>query len=612
MPSLIQEDGPLAKRQKLDEGQTVRRHAPRQSKIFAPFRTVGLVSPTGVPFSAIPLGKTTFQITTSVGRSLQTYDLKKGLNLVFITRPQTPGPITANTAWTDRVLAAWTTSTERGVWIYKRGKKVAELQIPTEMDEDIVQIIPFGSWIVGCCSTKIEVWSAATLEHYTTLLQPYSATGLDANVLTGGICIMPTYTNKVFAGRQDGSVEIWNVSTGKLVYTILPPRSDAGAVTALQPTPALSLLAIAYLSGYVIIQDIQYDQEVMKLNAGVGDQSPVTSISFRSDGMGAGDDGREAGVMATASFNSGDVTLWDLNRGGKRMGVLRGAHGAPSPSREGSDGGISKVEFLPGQAVLVTSGLDNALKSWIFDETPFSPIPRILHSRSGHAAPVTTLSFLPPNSDGADADGKWLLSTSKDRSFWGWSLRRDGQSTELSQGASRKKAKALGALGNGASSLGGHAAGVEGLKAPEITCLACSMNRDGGMGAMPGVKTLWATAKQMKGKSTETEQNLTGWESVVTGHVGDKYARTWFWGRKRAGRWLLETGDGAEVSVSSTATQSYAFKSNLEIIERCDVTVRHICTCWLRSRRCRYVQSTIRSSQTAVSRKTHPNTGKTT
>jgi len=546
MPSATQEDGPSAKRQKLG-AEKQRQYAPRKCKVFAPFRTVGLVSPTGVPFSAVPLGKTSFQITTSVGRSLQTYDLKRGLNLVFITRPQTPGPITANTAWTDRVIAAWTTSTTRGVWVYKRGKKLAGFEIPKDMDEDVVQIIPFGSWIVGCCSTKIEVWSASTLEHYTTLVQPYSATGLEANVLTGGICIMPTYTNKIFAGRQDGSVEIWNVSTGKLVYSILPPRSDAGAVTALQPSPALSVLAIAYLHGEVILKDIQYDQEVMRLNAGTGDQLPITTISFRGDGMGAGDDGRDAGVMATASFNSGDVTFWDLNDGGKRMGILRGAHGAPTPTREGSDGGISKVEFLPGQAILVTSGLDNALRSWIFDESPFSPIPRILHSRSGHAAPVTTLSFLPPNSDGTDADGKWLLSTSKDKSFWGWSLRRDGQSTEISQGAIRKKAKTLGALSSGVS--------MEGLKAPEITCLACSLNRDGGMGAMPGVKTLWATSKQLKGKPTETEQNLTGWESVVTGHAGDKFARTWFWGRKRAGRWLLETGDGSVVSVSKTIAE---------------------------------------------------------
>lgn len=507
------------------------------------------MSSTAVPFTSIPLGKTSFQITTSVGRALQTYDLRRGLNLVFITRPQTPGLITATASRGKQVLAAWTDENapihqrKKGIWIFERGKKLDELPIPLHLEEDIVQLHSFGSWIIACCSTRIEVWSVDNLEHYASLLGP-SGLGTYASVLTGGLCSLPTFINKILAGREDGTVEIWNVSTAKLLYTIQPPTSDCGPVTALQPTTAVSLVAIAYMHGLLIIHDIQADQEVLALNAGQGDQSPITSITFRTDGLGAGPEGRESGVMATASYSSGDVSLWDLNDGGKKMGTLRNAHAAPTEARMGNDGGISKVEFLPGQAILVTSGLDNALKSWIFDETPFSPIPRILHTRSGHASPVTTLNFLPSDADGADAGGKWLLSTAQDRSFWGWSLRRDGQSTELSQGNVQKKANASGGFANGGS---GHHGTVQDFKAPPVTCLACSLNRDGGVGAMPGVKTLWANAKQLKGKTTATEQNITGWESVVTGHAGSKLARTWFWGRKRAGRWTLETGDGAEV-----------------------------------------------------------------
>lgn len=516
---------------------------------------MGLVSPTAVPFTAVPLGKTTFQITTSAGRCLQTYDLRRGLNLVFITRPQTPGLITATASYADRVFAAWTQESApieqrvKGVWVYKRGKRVDELPIPLDLDEDIVQIHIFGSWIVGCCATRIEVWSSDTLEHYASLLPPHGNHSSGA-VLTGGLCSVPTYTNKLLAGREDGTVEIWNIRTARLLYTIQPPASDVGPVTAMQPAPALSLVALAYMNGRVSIHDIHSDKEVIALNAGRGEHSPITSISFRTDDIGAGPDGRSSGVMATASYNSGDVLLWDLNDGGKKMGTLRAAHAMPTAAQAYNDGGVSKVEFLPGQPLLVTSGLDNALKTWIFDETPFSAIPRILHSRTGHAAPVTTLQFLPSDADGAEMGGKWLLSTSKDRSFWGWSLRRDGQSTELSQGNKQKRSA------NAASSMnvnGNPVGSVESGKASEITCLACSLNRDGGIGALPGVKTLWASAKQLKGKSTATEQNITGWESVVTGHAGDKFARTWFWGRKRAGRWTLETGDDSEVKVCTAS-----------------------------------------------------------
>ncbi|KAK8157129.1 WD-repeat protein-like protein [Phyllosticta citrichinensis] len=541
-------EGPVVKRQRLNatlarpDGEV----RSRKSRLFAPYRTVGLISPTGVPFTSIPLGKTTFQITTSVGRSLQTYDLRRGLNLVFITRPQTPENITATTAWKDRIVAAWGAKGKqaaRGVWIFKRGKKVDELEMPKGCEQDIKQILVFGAWIVGCGSTRIEVWKSETLEHYTTLTAP--RVGGVGSRLTGGICTMPTYLNKILAGREDGSVEIWNINTGKLLYTLLPAAAEYGAVTALEPTPALSMIAIAYRNGPVVIHDIRADKEILSVNTGASKKFPVTSISFRTDGLGAGDDGRADGVMATASKDTGDVTFWDLNGGGRKMGVLRGAHAPPSAEAEGVSGGISKVEFLAGQAVIVTSGLDNSLKTWIFDQTPFSPVPRILHSRSGHAAPVSSLEFLPSDADGADAGGKWLLSASRDRTLWGWSLRRDGQSSELSQGNIRKKAKKMGILSEGLASIDSSLS-IEDLRAPKITQMACSLNRDGGMGAAPGVNTIWTNPGKGKGSGTDAT-SLTGWESVVTAHEGSNTARTWFWGRKKAGRWAFATGDSTTV-----------------------------------------------------------------
>lgn len=310
----------------------------------------------------------------------------------------------------------------------------------------------------------------------------------------------------------------------------------------------LSCIAIAYSSGYTAIHDVYLDKEIIHLKTSGLDRAPITSISFRTDGLGAGNDGREAGVMATAGIGDGDITVWDLNGGGRVMGILRGTHNPPSDVHGGVGGGVTKVEFLPGQAVLVSSGLDNALKSWICDETPYTPIPRILHARSGHAAPVTRLEFLPSDTDGADFVGKWLLSAGRDRSLWAWSLRRDGQSTELSQGNIRKKAKKLGALGNDFGAAQAKSS-LDDLKAPEITCLASSLTRDGGMGTLAGAGSIWTNTSSTKKGANSMESGATGWESVITGHKGDKFARTWFWGRKRAGRWAFETGDGGEVKV---------------------------------------------------------------
>ena len=337
--------------------------------------------------------------------------------------------------------------------------------------------------------------------------------------------------------------------SSKLLYTFEPPNLDTGPVTALQQSTALYLIAIARADGSIIINDVRYDKEIIRLNSSSLHNRGVSSISFRTDGLGAGEDGRGDGVMATANADDGDITLWDLQDGGRVMGVLRNGHNPSSSAQDGARSGISKIEFLSGQPVLVSSGRDNSLKSWIFDENKFSPIPRILHSRSGHAATVTRLNFIPAEADGADAIGKWLLSAGRDQSLWGWSLRRDGQSTELSQGNVQRKARKL-ALDGKDLSLGRE--DLEDLKAPEIISMACCLNRDGGMGASTGGGTVWANVARQPLDRNASDAPPSGWESVVTGHKGDKFARTWFWGRKKAGRWAFETGDGTEVKVKFT------------------------------------------------------------
>lgn len=482
------------------------------------------------------LGKSTYQITTSVGHSLQTYDLRKGLNLIFLTRPETPEIITATYAWQDKIFAAWGHLRPRssgGIWVFKRGKRVATLDSPG-LDAPIERLMVFGSWIVGCWAGGLEVWKTGTYEHYTSLRpRPVPGSSTDS-VYTGILSNMPTYLNKLFVGRIDGAIDIWNLRSGKLIYTLPAPAADAGPVTALQATPALSLLAVAHKSGALSIVNVDSGEPVLSLRAASARTPAISSISFRSDGLGAGHDGRQAGVMATAASGSGDITMWDLNEGGRVAGILRGAHRV---SRSESSMGVNRVEFLDGQPVLVSTGDDNTLKTWIFDETPFSPTPRPLHSRGGHSGAVSALDFLPSASDGSESGGKWLLSASKDCSLWGLSLRKDSQHSELSQGNVESKAKKLGPSGSGASM-------VDALKAPEVTCMACSLNRDAGMGAKTA-GPVWSNPKASNADAT----SMLGWESVVTGHRGDKYARTWFWGKKKAGRWAFATSDGTEVKV---------------------------------------------------------------
>lgn len=426
-----------------------------------------------------------------------------------------------------------------GVWVFRRGRLVAQLEQPQSPDQAIHKVLVLGQWIVGCGQKTVEVWKNDSYEHYTSISSTNS-TSQKADFTA--LCTLPTFVNKIFVGKSDGQLDIYNVFTGKLVHTITPDASTSGSVTCLSATPAVGLLAVAHADGTLKIIDAETEEVVTRFVQS-DNRKATTSIAFRTDGQGAGGDGRDDGIMATASNQSGDITLWDLNRDGKIAGVLRGAHETSSSTIAS---GISGIEFLSGQPVLVSSGLDNALKSWIFDQVPFSPIPRILHSRSGHASSITNLKFLPAATDGSEASGKWLLSAGDDRSLWGFSLRRDGQSTELSQGNIKHKAKKVGKMIT-------DEANVEDFKCPPITGIACSLNRDGGMGGVSG--PVWTNPSFTNAE----ESNMTGWESVVTSHQNDKYARTWFWGRKKAGRWAFETGDHEPVSsVAVTACGTFA------------------------------------------------------
>lgn len=56
-------------------------------------------------------------------------------------------------------------------------------------------------------------------------------------------------------------------------------------------------------------------------------------------------------TLATASA-TGHIAIWDLNTQGRLMHIVKGAH----------NNGISAVQWIPGQPVMVTSGEDNSLK----------------------------------------------------------------------------------------------------------------------------------------------------------------------------------------------------------------------------------------------------------
>lgn len=460
----------LTKRRKVDPPKSV-----YSSKIFAPFRVIGNVS-NGTPFAVGTLGST-FYIVTSVGKSFQIYDANT-LHLLFVSAKETDSEITALAAHFHYVYVAFGNK----VGIYKRGIQEHLITL-NSTNATIRHLSVFGDYL--CAATDdnnvyIYKKNSSTSDKYATTFY----TKFTINNLQGGEIIslahLATYLNKLVVVTKS-NILLYNVKTGKLLYT-----SDEfpNQLTCVEPAPALDIMALGTSTGDIIIFNLRKGRKTRTIKIL---QSAVSSLSFRTDGL----------PHLCVGTTLGDLIFYDLDRR-SRIHVLKNVH-------KETFGGVTRASFLNGQPIVVTSGGDNTLKEYVFDpslsqtesEVVVQP-PRFLRSRGGHSQPPSCIKF-------ADSESHFILSASRDRSLWGFSLRKDAQSQELSQRVHKKPD-------------GGRIAGnVMKEKFPEIISIAIENAR------------------------------LGEWENIITAHKDEKIARTWDMRSKRVGRWTFSTNDGGFV-----------------------------------------------------------------
>ncbi|EEB05244.1 U3 snoRNP-associated protein Utp21 [Schizosaccharomyces japonicus yFS275] len=429
---------------------------PRDSRIFAPFRAIGYVS-NHVPFDIEARGSH-FLATTCVGNAFQTYDCEK-LNLLFVGK-QTEKKIAALKSYGNYMLAAC----GHFVIAFKRGHVAWKIALDDE--HDTIQLLDaFGQYIIATTrSNKVYIWKCASKYETPELhmvFQPSSKASITS------ILHPSTYLNKIIFGMSNGSCQLWNIRIAKCIHVF---RGLESAVTSLSQAPVIDVLAIGLADGRILVHNIRTDSTYMEFKQ----EGRVCSTSFRTDGTA---------VLASAN-DKGDITFWDLNR--KRLqNVQRGAHNAA----------VSKVQFLNGQPLLVSSSADNTLKEWLFDSMDGAP--RLLRLRAGHQAPPSKIDFYGPTVHS-------IISVSSDRSLRAISVFQDSQTTELSQGSITSKANKLSVR-------------PDELKLPEIISFASS------------------NAKEKY------------WDNVLTAHKGESVARTWSWKNKALGTKMLQTTDETPV-----------------------------------------------------------------
>ncbi|RIB16195.1 Utp21 specific WD40 associated putative domain-containing protein [Gigaspora rosea] len=430
-----------------------------QTRIFRPFRAVGYVA-NDIPFDLQIRGDTYF-VTTCIGNSFHIYDCAK-LNLKYVGT-QTEKPITAIASYGDTIFV----SCGKDLIAFKFGKEISRYH--GNHQGNIFFLSIFGNYIIALSEDNIVIlWDHKSGELYSEIQ-------FDENFTVSTVIHPSTYLNKVLLGSRQGTMQIWNIRTKKLKYSF---SSFGSSITSLVQSPVVDVIAIGLLDGTIIIHNIKLDERIMSFKQ----EGRVTSITFRTD---------DRPIMAAANMY-GDITLWNLDE--KRLlHIIKGAH----------EGLIPSIQFLNGQPILLTSGADNSIKEWIFD-TLDGVEPRLLKSRSGHHAPPTKIEFY-------GSDGHFIMSAAGDRSLRIFSLIRDSQSVELSQGSILKKF----------NKSKDHIRSIDTLKLPQITQFS----------------------------SSEVKQKE--WDNVISCHINNNGARTWSFQSKAIGKHVLRTLDGSYIKVSS-------------------------------------------------------------
>nr|CAB3267697.1 WD repeat-containing protein 36-like [Phallusia mammillata] len=321
------------------------------SRIFKKYKTLGLISSHIGHVTRFHKTHAKHYVIVAVGNSFKSYNCDK-LGLCQISNP-CPSAITCIAADSFYIYVGC----ENVIYVYKAGRQV--LQVLEGHECDVHLLLPFGKHLISVdASSHVKVWHITSGELYVSL-------NLNESFGISTLLHPSTYVNKVVFGSDNGLLQLWNISKGKMLAEFSHWKDNA--ITALQQSTAVDVIGIGTENGDIALFNLRYDAIILKLHSEYGS---VTSISFRMDGHEH---------MATGTV-MGHICLWDLAEK-VSIGIMEHAHTKA----------VGALTFLPSQPLLLSNSSDNSLKIWAFDKGNSSG--RLLRERSGHAGPSTKVAF---------------------------------------------------------------------------------------------------------------------------------------------------------------------------------------------------------------------------
>uniref|UniRef100_A0A336LZ66 CSON006517 protein n=1 Tax=Culicoides sonorensis TaxID=179676 RepID=A0A336LZ66_CULSO len=359
------------------------------SRIFNRNKSLGFVS------NHVPAAVRYYQkrkeniIVTCTGRSVHAFT--SGFRLINSTPLHSED---INCVATDPFLVH--VAAGKNIYSWRSGREIKKTFIGHKAN--IHLLLPFGPHLIAVDEDNVmKVWDIESELVYLEI--PFDKTSFKVT----SIVHPPTYVNKIVLGSEQGTLQLWNLKSSKLIYTFNKYDSK---ITVLEAAPASDIIAIGMENGRISLLNLKFDEILMEFNQECG---AVTSISFRTDGFS---------IMASGS-TSGRVSLWDLEK--RKLSSILEAHGDA----------VSSLVCYNNEPLMFTASPDNSIKLWIFDMPDGGP--RLLRRREGHALPPLCIRY-------HGAGGRHIISAGEDVSMRIFSTVSETLNRSMGQASYNRKA----------------------------------------------------------------------------------------------------------------------------------------------------------------------------
>ena len=263
--------------------------------------------------------------------------------------------------------------------------------------------------------------SKGTLAKTCTDAQPKSSQGLLAisQQAIRLLALTPVKNNQVFAGLENGTVQVWDINTGKGLYTLKDPKDQTSdRILDLMFTRNSLTLYTSYGSGIIRSwqrpRDIRFDSKPAKV------LKVPDSFAYQAWSLTLSPD--EKTLVSAGQFKR--LVLWDVAKSQPRQ--LRLSENAQN---RGENDFFWDVSFAPSLPVLAASDSDGYITLWNLSQcqkastkSPKKQLPQQscaqLARWQASKTSVRSILFTP--------DQRWLVSAGDDGQILAWHLTAKG------------------------------------------------------------------------------------------------------------------------------------------------------------------------------------------